>query len=256
MAFRTLGVLVLCICALASPALAEVLKGPVTAKPSRRSGATLDVLGVPVRVDAHTRFDDFFPSGPTLENLRVGNVLELSGQFDANGVLHATRIEAKHASPVGRTFEIKGPVTDLRGSAPTQTFKVRGVTFATNMSTRLDMWNGLANGAVVKVKTLSTTAPFVAVRVKGTSDDDSDHRDFEEARAQGLVSGLTGSSPSFSFMLDGRRVITNSGTWGLAHVQPNARIKAKGPLDASGAILATKVSVDDDDDDHEGEDDD
>jgi uncharacterized protein DUF5666 len=265
MAFRSFCLLVLCMTALALPAPvnASALEGPVTAKPSRRSGATFDVLGVPVKVDANTRLDDSYAQpGPTLEGVKVGQVLELSGQFDANGVLLATSIEVKPAAYPGQTFEIKGQVTDLRGSPPTQTFKLRGASFTTNTTTFVALRGGLVNGAVVKVKTQSTSAPFVAVRVKGQSDDDDfDHEapHVEKARAWGLVTGLTGTFPNFSFTLDARRVTTNGATRGLARIQPNARIKAKGPLDPSGAIVASKISGDDDGDDdgdHEREHDD
>ena len=257
MAFRSFGFLVLCVSALALPALVSAgdLEGPVTAKPSRRSGATFDVLGVPVLVDANTRFDDSDAQpGLTPGSVKPGQVLELSGYFDANGVLHATRIEAKVAY-AGRAFEIKGQVTDLRGSPPTQTFKLRGASFTTNATTYLALRGGLVNGAVVKVKTQSTSAPFVAAHVKGQSDDDdfdNDHH-VEKARAKGFVTGLTGTAPTFSFMLDSRRVTTTGATRGLMHVLPNARIKAKGPIDSTGTIMATRISTGDDgerDDEH------
>src|SRR5262249_28063409 len=95
------------------------LEGPVTAKPSTHAGATFDVLGVPVLVDGNTHFDDSIEnSGLTLGGLTVGNVIELSGDFDANGVLHATFIEGEHASAAGRTFEVEGELQNLAGSAP------------------------------------------------------------------------------------------------------------------------------------------
>src|SRR5262249_43941763 len=149
------------------------IEGPITAKPSAHAGATFDVLGVPVLVDGQTHFDDTIEhSGLTLAGLTVGNVIELSGLFDANGVLHATFIEGEHASAAGRTFEVKGEVTGLAGTAPNQTFTVNGVTFTMNSSSELrDLATGLNEGTFVEVKTQSTSAPFVVTRIEGLAGD-------------------------------------------------------------------------------------
>lgn len=152
------------------------------------------------------------------------------------------------ASSADQTLKIKGPITDLRGTAPTQTFKVHGVSFTTNATTQIsNLAGGLTNGAIVKVKTRSTTAPFVATRVKGRSADAgfSEHGD-QHVEAEGLITGLTGTSPNFSFMVGTQRVVTSSATIGLAMVAPNANIEVKGPVDAKGTITATKIEAEDD----------
>lgn len=232
------------------------LEGPITAKPSTHAGATFDVLGVPVLVDANTRFDDSFGhSGLTLDSLQVGNVVELSGDFDAGGVLHATFIEGEQASAMGRTFEMKGQVTDLSGAPPTQTFKVNGASFTTDQGTQLEhLPAGLVNGAFVQVKTMSTSAPLVATKVEGLNEEsgDSDGGDDEEhhiekVSVEGFVTDLTGTSPNFSFTLDTRHVVTSSATKGLALVAPNAHLQAKGPVDSTGTIAATKIETENDD---------
>ena len=96
------------------------LEGPITARPSAVEGATFDVPGVPVLVDGSTHFDDTIGGpGLTLAGLGVGNDIEVSGLFDAAGILHATFIEGRHASSAGRTFEIKGKISNLRERCPT-----------------------------------------------------------------------------------------------------------------------------------------
>ena len=231
------------------------LEGPITAKPSANAGATFDVLDVPVLVDASTHFDrSFTHSGLTLDSLKVGNVLEVSGNFDANGVLHATFIEAEHAAPEGQTFEIKGLITDLSGSPPSQTFKVHGASFTTDANTRIgNLPTGLADSAFVQVKTQSTSSPFLATQVKGLSegpgdDDGPDHGEhhFQKASVEGFVTDLTGTSPNFSFTLDSKHVVTSSATKGLELVAPNAHIEARGPVDSTGTIVAAKISREDD----------
>jgi hypothetical protein len=225
------------------------LEGPITAKPSATAGATFDVLAVPVLVDANTNFDDSFGgSGLTLAGLVVGNVVEISGTFDGNGVLHATFIEGKHASSSGRTFEIKGTISDLAGTAPDQTFKVKGASFVTDGTSNLhDLAGGLANGQFVEVKTQSTTSPFLVTRIEsGTGDLENPEKKVEgaaSASVEGIVAGLSGSSPSFSFTLDGTPVVTSTATTGLALVLPNAHLEAEGPVGAGGVINATKITA-------------
>jgi hypothetical protein len=152
------------------------------------------------------------------------------------------------AALADQSLEVKGPITDLRGSAPTQTFKVNGISFTTNATTQVsNLAGGLANGALVKVKSLSTSSPFVATRVKGRSAD-SDHggQQVPKASVEGLITGLTGTSPNFSFTVGTRRVVTNGTTTGLTLIAPNANIEAKGPVDAQGTITATKIESEDD----------
>jgi hypothetical protein len=226
------------------------LEGPITAKPSATAGAAFDVLGVPVRVDGDTHFDDTIGgSGLTLGALVLGNVLEVSGMFDAAGVLHATFIEGRHASAAGRTFEIKGKLANVAGVAPNQTFKLNGVDFVMSPSTVIrDLAGGLVNDLFVEVKTQSTSAPFQVTRFESLSGDfdgpENEVRHANKASVEGFVTGLAGTSPDFSFRLNGMQVTTSSATTvGLALVVPNAHIEAEGPVDANGKITAIRISA-------------
>lgn len=226
------------------------LEGPITAKPSATAGATFDVLGVPVLVDANTHFDDSFESsGLTLGALTVGNDIEVSGLFDASGILHATFIEGRHASSAGRTFEIKGKVGNLSGAAPNQTFKVNGVTFTMNASTELhDLVVGLSDGMFVEVKTSSTAAPFVVTRIESLTGDfespENEVRGADEASVEGFITNLSGTAPNFSFTLGGTRVTTSSATIaGLGLVAPNAHVEAEGSVGTTGEIKAIRISA-------------
>ena len=154
------------------------------------------------------------------------------------------------ATEVTYPFEIKGQVTGLSGAAPTQKFKLRGLSFTTDASTRLKhLPTGLANGAFIEVKTRSVAAPFLATKVSGLSEsgDDHEHHRVEKASVEGLVTALTGTTPNFSFTLEGRRVVTSSATMGVALVAPNVHLEAKGPVDSTGTITATKIETEDDD---------
>lgn len=222
------------------------LEGPITAKPGT-GGATFDVLGVPVLVDANTRFDNSRgdSSLTSAAALVVGNVVELSGLFDANGVLHATFIEGKNASAAGRTFEVKGNVANLAGTAPNQTFTVNGVSFTTSASTQTSDLpaGGLAAGQFVEVKTQSLTAPFAVTKVEGTFEDpEAEVRGADKAAVEGFVTSLTGTSPNFSFKLGNTSVTTSGSTTGVAAVVAGAHIEAEGPV-VNGVINALTIGA-------------
>ena len=69
-------------------------------------------------------------------------------------------------------------------------------------------------------------------------------RGADEASVEGFVTGLTGSSPNFSFTLAGTRVTTSSATTvGLSLVHANAHIEAEGPVGSTGEIKATRISA-------------
>ncbi len=210
---------------------------------------TLTVFGVSVLVDNNTTFDnDFGDNTVTLATLAVGNVVEVSGEFDNVGVLHASFIEGRHASGAGRTFEFKGAVAGLTGTAPTQTFTVNGVTFTTDGATTLkDMTGGLANGMFVEVKTTATTAPFLATRIEGTAGDfdnpENEIKNAQKASVEGFVTGLStdNTTGTKTFTLSGTTVSAATGITGFGLIVPNAHIEAEGPV-AAGVIKATTIS--------------
>ena len=84
----------------------ETVTGPVEAIDV--AGNQLVVLGQTVLVSPDTSFDDDF-SPASLEGVSVGQIVEVSGQIDADGNIVATRIEPK---PVGTQFEVHGTVSN------------------------------------------------------------------------------------------------------------------------------------------------
>ena len=80
----------------------DVVKGPVQSIDV--ASQSLVVLGQTVLVAADTSFDDSF-SPASLDGVSIGQIVEVSGQFDANGDIVASRIEPK---PAGTQFEVHG----------------------------------------------------------------------------------------------------------------------------------------------------
>ena len=217
------------------------LEGPITAQPGT-GGATFNVLGVPVLVDANTQFDTSRGDTTlTLAALALGHVVEVSGLFDSAGVLHATFIEGKAADATDRTFEIKGNIANLTGTAPSQTFTVNGVPFRMNATTQTSDLpaGGLANGLFVEVSGLFDSAGVLhATFIEGKAADATD-RTFE---IKGSIANLTGTPPNLSFKLGATSVTTSSSTTGLASVTFGAHVEAEGPV-VNGTINALTIGL-------------
>ena len=123
----------------------------------------LVVLGQTVLVSLDTSFDDSF-SPASLEGVAVGQIVEVSGQFNANGNIVATRIEPK---PAGTMFEVHGTVTGLDTMA--QTFSLNALVVDYSSAT-LDNFVGgqIAEGDFVEAKgmALGAAGELLATKVE------------------------------------------------------------------------------------------
>jgi hypothetical protein len=85
----------------------DTVKGPVES--IDLVGNSLVVLGQTVLIGPDTSFDDSI-NPASLDGVSVFQIVEVSGQFDANGNIVATRIEPK---PANTQFEVHGTVVNL-----------------------------------------------------------------------------------------------------------------------------------------------
>jgi hypothetical protein len=224
----------------ASVSFDDNVEGPITA--INLAAGTLSVLGQAVRVTATTTFDNSSISPPTLASLAVGNVVEISGYPDANGVIAATRIERKAA---GGELEITGTVSNL--VAPTQ-FNL-GALIVNYAAAQLR--NGSpGNGGCVEVKGLSfnaTTNTLVAtsVEVKSCAVSTASGNTGE---IEGVVTTINSSGGGVvNFNIGAQRVVTNAQTTfengTVASVVANVKVEAEGTFDATGVLVARKVAI-------------
>ena len=142
-----------------------------------------------------------------------------------------------------------GQVGQLSGSCPEVTFVLSGVTVHAGAATKFE------NGTCAELKEGVQTGAMGIKRADGSIDATRVRLGVTSApaaapaqpRAQGAVSGLTGTCPALSFKLGDTAVTTNDktrfvgGTCG--DVKDGARIGAMGPTDASGAMTAAAVRV-------------
>lgn len=216
----------------------DSVKGPVES--IDLASNRLVVLGQTVLVSPDTSFGDSF-SPASLDGISVGQIVEVSGQFDANGNIVATRIEPK---PPGTTFEVHGTVAGL--DAPNLRFNLNGFVVDYSSAT-LDNFIGgeIADGDFVEAKgtSLGAAGELLATKVELESllpgGDDGDHIEIE-----GFITRFVSAQ---DFDVAGVPVTTNGSTTfvggAAADLGLNVKVEAEGDLDANGVIVADKIDI-------------
>ena len=213
----------------------DAVQGPVESVDA--TAGTLVVLGQGVQVDALTSFDDRLEPA-SLAGVAVGAIVEVSGFRDADGVIHATRIEPKDA---GELFEVTGTVANHDAAA--RRFTIAALTVDYSAAQLDDLPGGAPdNGLLVEVKghTLDADGVLLATRVEGKRDDMDDDEDME-AEIEGVVTRFVSAT---DFDVSGHPVTTNSATrfedGSSADLALGVRIEVEGEL-REGVLVAEKV---------------
>jgi uncharacterized protein DUF5666 len=214
------------------------VKGPVES--IDLAANRLVVLGQTVLVSPDTSFDNSF-SPASLEGVSVAQIVEVSGQFDANGNIIATRIEPKVA---GTPFEVHGTVASLDTVNMRFNLNALVVDYSNAM---LDNFAGgqIADGDFVEAKGLSlggagellaTQVELEAFLPDGAA---GDHVEIE-----GFITRFASAQ---DFDVAGVPVTTNANTTFVggvaADLSLNVKVEAEGELDANDVIVATKIDI-------------
>ena len=216
----------------------DAVTGPVDSVNVATS--SLVVLGQTVFVTPDTSFDDSFAQ-PSLDGVTVGEIVEVTGQIDANGDIVATRLEPK---PAGTQFEVHGTVANLDSVA--QTFLLSTLLVDYSGATLDNFPSGMiADGDFVEAKGTTTGASgeLIATRVElETGFPDVNADDFAEI--EGFITRFVDAT---DFDVTGFPVITNAQTafeGGVAaDLGLNIKVEVEGTIDANGALVATKVDI-------------
>ena len=198
------------------------------------------VLGQTVLISPDTSFDDSFGTA-SLAGVSVGMIVEVSGQYDANGDIVATRVEPK---PAGSQFEVHGQVSGLDAAGTTFMLSDLVVDYG---SALLDNFPGgqISNGDFVEAKgnALGAGDDLIATRVEleallpAAGDGDS-----------GEIEGfITRFASAQDFDVAGFPVTTNGSTvfegGSAADLGLNVKVEAEGRVDAQGVLVATKIDI-------------
>lgn len=195
------------------------------------------VLGQTVQVSANTSFDDdIMPRG--LEGLALGDRVEVSGLVRSDGVIAATRIERKEASP---ELEVKGVASNVDRSA--SRFFINDLQVDYSAAQLEGFTEGEpADGDWLEVHgVLSASGILVASEVERESRELSGD-DGDEADIEGLITRFASGS---DFDVAGQPVTTTSSTryrgGTSADLALDVNVEVEGSFDASGRVVADAV---------------
>jgi hypothetical protein len=213
----------------------EQIKGPLDSIDLISN--SLSVLGQTILFDDLTSLDNAI-----LTALIPGDFLEISGFFDADGNLYATRIEKETESS---QLKVQGIVETL--DTVNKTFTLSSLTIDYSSAIFDDFVEAdLANNLEVRVKGLSsalTNEIFVVSEIK-LKDSREDHEDGDDKHIEGFITRFNSSS---SFIVKGIHVITDENTefeHGSADsLLLNIRVKIKGEFNASSDLLAKEIRI-------------
>ena len=224
----------------------DELQGPITGlTPPDADGITrlFMVLGVNVVIDtSSTTFDISSNVTPVglfdFYNIANSNNVEISGFFDADGNLIATRVELKDIvfDFANSIAEIEGTVTDLSGT----TFILGSLAVDASAATLDDLPNGLVNGQYVEVNGSLDVGltTLTASRVEG---EDNSVADTDEFELEGVITNYVDDS---NFMINGTPVDASNAIREPAALilAGNVRIEVEGAV-VNGILVATEVNL-------------
>ncbi|MCA9837144.1 MAG: hypothetical protein KC422_09515 [Trueperaceae bacterium] len=200
--------------------------------------ASLEVVGVKVTVDALTvivrRETDGSFTDLTLADLSVGDYLEVHGAVQTDDSVIATRLEVESEDSTNQV-ELRMPIRNLDSS--TQTFSYGLMNHVVDYSSA-DFNGNLAEGSMLRFK--GTRSGNVITVSKMRSAISRDENASGRMEIEGPISDLDESAQQFSVL--GYTVDYSSATV-RGTLAVGARIEAKGSLNDSGMLVASKVEV-------------
>ncbi len=210
------------------------LQGPVANYALSTDGltATFDVLGIPVQIDSKTTYFDTDNGGIAIDTITDGQFVELSGFFDGNGTLIASRIENKNGSD--NNAELKGNITGLNGTD----FTLKGISVDASTARLEDLPNGLQENTYVEVKGTYDGTKIIATKVESEEFKFGDSDEFE---IEGFISDFANNQ----FKVNGITVDISQ----VRKMEPrnmqlanNLQIEVEGPL-VNGVLIAEELKM-------------
>ncbi|MGB1254466.1 MAG: DUF5666 domain-containing protein [Thiolinea sp.] len=212
----------------------DVLEGSVTRV---ADGHILKIMEQMVITDQLTVFHGF----KRLADLKIDNIVEVSGYTDANGNIKATSIKLlSEAYESGAILEIEGTVSQLNVAA--QTFKINDLTVHYSQAQLIDLTHAeLRNGIYLAVTTnqeINASIMIAAELIK-----------LDDALEKGVIYEIEGLVSYFLatgyFEVDGFPVSTNEDTTfengTAADIDEDSLLIVTGTANAQGIIVAESV---------------
>lgn len=228
----------------------DELQGPITeitAVDAISKTRSFKLLGTTVIIDNNTTFDidEGIPTGTTfnLETIKNDNNVEISGLFNADGALIATRVELKDITfDTASIVEIEGKVSELTATG----FKIGNINID-NSNAKLDSFPSgtvLANGQKVEVEG-TFNAQNNTLSATEIEYEDYSLPDTEEIEIEGIVTDFTDSS---SFKVNGISVNAANAIFedgaAVAGLKDNLHIEVEGKI-VNGVLIAEEIEFED-----------
>jgi len=233
------------------------IEGRIESLPPTALANTLVVAGRTVRTDPATTIRQ----GSTVRaftDLAIGQRVHVKGRMDGTAIL-ASIIEIQNTqTDIG--VQLNGIVVGLSGSELSFQFTINGrlvkgdnLTAFYGDGDRLTPFTDLQNNARVEVKGEQRDGFVYAVRIHVNKSDNG------EVELSGVVSGVSGTCPALTFMVQGQSVVTSASTrfddltCEALRTTVGLTVEVEGTMSGT-SLLATKVEREDGDDDDEGDD--
>ncbi|TFH25634.1 MAG: hypothetical protein E4H03_00190 [Myxococcales bacterium] len=214
-------------------AMEDLLEGPVEGV--NVGDGTFMAFSQLVITDAETVFD-----GTTLATLVAGEDVEVSGFYDADGSVRATRVERKL---VGVEIEIKGTVSSLDLVAETFRFGLLTIDYSGALLEGLPP-GGIVDGLFVEVEAAAPAAADLLTASGVETLDQILMADIGDAAAvEGFITAIV-SADEFVVNATQQVIITPDTRFeggDLGDVVLNARVEVDGTIDQDGAIIASEI---------------
>ncbi len=216
------------------------------------AGRRVMLLGQWVSVDTLLDADGEDGNDITLDELDVDDLVEISGSHDADGLLHATRIERKGQSteptaPV--EVEVEGVVADL--AADRLGFTLGTLTVVIPQGLAID--GTLAEGGDVDVEGSLSGSTLTASDIQVKSSPIEQQEVGSQVELEGFITAVDRLASHDEIEVDGVVVRLTSATEirrdesGMAtraHLMPNVEVEVEGRADGAGAVEAEQITLD------------
>lgn len=214
------------------------LTGPVSSIDT--AAKQIVIFGQTVQVGLNTYYSGQSFNG--LADVQVGQILEVSGDFDADGVLQAKYLEKKadDLASYGEPVQASGTISNVAGDQ--NSFDLAGVQVNVLGGTVFEdmVKTDLADGLYVKV-----TGDFAGGQIDADEIDREDSgaggSDGDEVEWEGLITNVAGSQLTVS----GQVVLVDAGTryegGNAVDLVLGARIEVEGTLNAGGQLVAEEI---------------
>ena len=215
----------------------DIVEGEVTQITS--DGLSIEIIGQLINVTTQTNFHDF----NDLNDLVIGNLVEVSGIRDAGGISSATSIKLKNSSfEDGSENELKGTISNINET--NKTFQINTITIDYAGASLEDFNNqALQSGQFVEIK--SSSAINGNTLIANEIQLENEYQEISESTKVDIEGIVTRFVSISDFDINGIPVsidVTTIFENGLASdIQLNAYLEIEGVVNTAGLLIAEEV---------------